>query len=80
VLSTLALSSCHVASRPSPGEEVLQQQQRRVVELESQLDGLRHNNDRWKLYCVFGGVGAVLLLIFGTALGAKTRHDAFATS
>ena len=27
-----------------------------------------------------GGVGAVGLLILGTALGAKTRHDALATS
>jgi hypothetical protein len=80
-LGSLTLSSCDIdPPPPSPSQEVLQQQQRRIVELESQLDGVRDTSDRWKLLCAAAGVGALVLLIFGTALGAKTRHDAYASS
>lgn len=80
--STIALNSCRVAPTPPSAVDpvVQQQQQKRVIDLESQLDGLRHLNDRWQIACASIGVGAIVLLILGTALGAKTRHDALATS
>jgi hypothetical protein len=80
LLSATALNSCRVAATQPPGDPKAQRQQQRVIELESQLDGLRHTNDRWQILCASAGVGAVVLLILGTALGAKTRHDALATS
>jgi hypothetical protein len=49
---------------------------RRIVELESQLDLQRHRSDRWQSFTVTLGASCVLLLILGTSLGAKTRHDA----
>jgi hypothetical protein len=79
VFGTFALSSCRNAIAPPPDPDIVRQQQKRVVELESQLDGLRHTNNRWQTVCALIGVGAVGLLIFGTALGAKTRNDALAT-
>lgn len=79
LLSATALSSCRVATTPSTGDPIVQQQSQRVIELESQLDGLRQTNDRWQILCASTGVGALVLLILGTALGAKTRHDALAT-
>jgi hypothetical protein len=78
IFSNLALSSCRHAAAPAMVDPIVAQQQHRVIELESQLDGLRHLNDRWQIACASAGVGAVLLLILGTALGAKTRHDALA--
>jgi hypothetical protein len=79
LLSTVVLSSCRHAAAPAMVDPIVAQQQHRVIELESQLDGLRLTNDRWQILCASTGVGAVLLLILGTALGAKTRHDALAT-
>jgi hypothetical protein len=78
-VGVVSLSSCRNAIAPEPDPDIVRQQQKRVVELESQLDGLRHTNNRWQTTCAMIGVGAVGLLILGTALGAKTRHDAFAT-
>jgi len=80
VLGCLTLSSCRNAITSPPDPDIMRQQQRRVIELESQLDGLRNTNNRWQTVCAVIGVGAVGLLILGTALGAKTRHDALATS
>ena len=83
LLGATALSSCRVSTASPPVDEFLQQQRRqqqqRVVELESQLDGLRHTNGRWQILCASLGVGAFVSLILGTALGAKTRHDALTT-
>jgi len=50
--------------------------QRRISELETQIDVQRHTTDRWQLTSVGLCVGCVALLIVGTSLGAKTRHDA----
>jgi hypothetical protein len=79
LFSIIALSSCREATTLPLDPDIVQQQQRRVIELESQLDGLRNTNNRWQTVCAVIGVGGIGLLILGTALGAKTRHDALAT-
>ena len=48
LFSAVALSSCRQAASLPVDPDIVQQQQRRVIELESQLDGLRNTNNRWQ--------------------------------
>lgn len=72
-----ALASCAPADK-HPLDMRLNEEahRRRITELESQLDLQRHRSDRWQSLTVTLGIGSLLLLIIGTSLGAKTRHDA----
>jgi hypothetical protein len=68
------MASCAPSAKNLP--LIDEAQQRRITELESQLQMQRHTNDHWQMITVSLGIGCVVLLIAGTALGAKTRHDA----
>jgi hypothetical protein len=68
------LASCAPVTKNLP--VIDEAQQHRITELESQLEVQRHRNDRWQLLTVATAIGGLVLLITGTALGAKTRHDA----
>ncbi len=68
------LASCAPSAKNLP--LIDEAQQRRITALESQLDLQRHHNDHWQMITVGLCIGCVALLILGTSLGAKTRHDA----
>jgi hypothetical protein len=51
-------------------------QQQKITELESQLKHQHSTTEHWQMVSVSLGAGCLVLLIIGTALGAKTRHDA----
>ena len=71
------LASCAPSTKDSSNTRLIDEaRQRRITELESQLDLQRHNNDHWQMITIGLCVGCVALLILGTSLGAKTRHDA----
>lgn len=76
LFSFLLLASC--AKEPAI-KTIIQpdgEARRRVVELEQQLLAQRKTTDRWELFTGSLGVGCLVFLILGTAIGAKTRHDA----
>lgn len=68
------LASC--ASETRPVVKTDEVQRRKIMELESQLSEQRKASARWQMITVYVGAGGVVLLMCGTALGAKTRHDA----
>jgi hypothetical protein len=74
LLSALLLASC--ARQPKTIVQPDEQARRRVVELEQQLQLQRKTTDRWEFYTGSLGVACLVFLVLGTALGAKTRHDA----
>lgn len=51
--------------------------QKRLVQVEHELTQQRKNNDSLSVVIGILGIGCVLLLVIGTALGAKVRrqHD-----
>ena len=53
-----------------------EEQRRRLAEAEQQLTVHRKSASSWQLAAGSAAVGAMLLLIVGTALGTKTRHAA----
>jgi len=73
--AVLCLLPC-CAREPKTIVQPDEQARRRVVELESQLHQQTQVTDRWQLITVSLGIGCVVLLVVGTSLGAKTRHDA----
>lgn len=74
LLMVLTLASC--ARQPRTLIQPDEQARRRVVELEQQLQTQRTATDNWEVLTGSLGVACLVFLIFGTALGAKTRHDA----
>jgi hypothetical protein len=77
LLLTGALASCAPSGKsPTDTRLIDEAHRRRIIELESQLDLQRHHSERWQSFTVTLGIGCVALLILGTSLGAKTRHDA----
>ncbi|TLD71662.1 hypothetical protein FEM03_05860 [Phragmitibacter flavus] len=75
ILLAAFLSSCKWATTSNllPGQ---QDKQQRIEHLEEQNYHQASSLKRWQLASVSLGAGCLVLLIVGTALGAKTRHDA----
>ena len=81
ILISMALASCAPSNTtPKASDDnrrmVEEARQRRITELETQIEVQRHATDRWQTTTAGLGIGCVVLLILGTSLGAKTRHDA----
>ena len=53
-----------------------EEQRRKLAEAEHQLTAQRQSADTWQLAAGSAAVGAMFLLIVGTALGTRTRHAA----
>lgn len=71
------LASCAPSTKDPTNIRLIDEaRQHRITELESQLDLQRHHNDHWQVITVGLCIGCVALLVLGTSLGAKTRHDA----
>ncbi|OAI56743.1 hypothetical protein AYO49_00510 [Verrucomicrobiaceae bacterium SCGC AG-212-N21] len=70
ILTALTLSGCTPvrAGWFNSGDE-----QRRLVETENQLLSQRASTDGWQIIAGLFGMGCVLLFVFGTALGTRTR-------
>ncbi len=81
LITAAALASCApVTKRPPAPDPEQELQQRRLSELERRLQMQHTTNDHWQTLAASLGVGCVVLLILGTALGTKTRHDALTPS
>ena len=68
--STAANAFWPFTSAPDPIPEYKE----KIVTLESHLSAQAILLNRWQIASGSLGIGCVLLLIIGTALGAKTRH------
>jgi hypothetical protein len=74
---TGALACCAPSGNPPADTGLVDEaNRRRIIELESQIALQQHRSERWQLCTVTLSIGCVLLLVLGTSLGAKTRHDA----
>ncbi len=84
--TAFACSSCSEAPAPPPPVDQLArsrvaelenqlQMQRRYAELGDRADAERGATDYWKTVAVSLGIGCTVMLIIGTALGSRTRHD-----
>lgn len=49
-------------------------QEEQIAKIERELESQRGFTDQWEVIAGVLGVGCVLLLVIGTALGSKTRH------
>jgi hypothetical protein len=75
-LALVMMNSCTLAHAdifgPSAGERDARQ---RLSTIETQLTYQRHNTENWQGAAGALAIGSLLLLIIGTALGAKTRRN-----
>jgi hypothetical protein len=57
-------------------EHALQEQERLTLEQQHLTIEQEHLNTRWQSISFITGIGCVVMLIIGTAIGSKTRKDA----
>ena len=81
LILTICLLLCSVTAQASwfsKGPDPLDEAKEKIVTLESHLTAQAILLNRWQIASGSLGIGCVLLLIIGTALGATTRkhHDA----
>ncbi len=67
-------ADAHARSRISELENQLQMH-RRYAELGDRADAERGATAYWKTIAVSLGIGCAVMLIVGTSLGSRTRHD-----
>ncbi len=60
---------------PPPPPDLGPEYRAKIVRLEEQVSEQLQTADRWKIASGSLAVGAVLLFVIGTALGAKTRQS-----
>lgn len=77
-LLTATFSSCKEPpdNTPLPPQKPNPEQQAKINQLQSALEQQSDATKRWQTIALSLGAGCFVLLILGTALGAKTRHDA----
>ena len=79
----LSLLSCVATARagwffddpPPPPPDLGPEYRAKIVRLEEQVSEQHQSADYWKIASGSLAVGAVLLFVIGTALGAKTRQS-----
>ena len=67
-------SACPKAQAGWFSNETEKELQKELVQTEEQLLQQRKATDQWEIIAGVLGVGCILLFVFGTAIGAKTRH------
>ena len=76
----LTMAGCPGEKNPpalQPGaEEMLRREKELRAEAEAHRDRERSRKEMWQALTGLAALCAVLLLIAGTALGSRTRHDA----
>lgn len=73
ILVAGALAGCDDQPQPNSGE--LEQARRKAAEAEQRAAETEESRDHWQTFALFTGVGAVVLLFVGAALGSKARND-----
>ena len=78
MITALALLAGCGGSPPAPGPDpsVIMEAQRREADAIQLADRERARREFWQGAAYTAGVAAVILLIAGTAIGSRTRHDA----
>ena len=79
VAIVFAMAGCHDDSQTPQQqitEELLQREREQRVQAEASRDKETASKERWQGYTVLAVVGAIILLITGTILGSRTKHDA----
>ena len=73
-----AMAGCHDDSQPPPNptEELLKREKEHRIQAEASRDKEAASKERWQGYTAAAVVGAVILLITGTILGSRAKHDA----
>ena len=74
ILILLLVSPAAHANWFSWSSDPIPEYKEKVASLETQLSAQRSTTDHWQIASGSLGIGCVLLLVIGTALGAKTRH------
>ena len=74
ILILLLVSPAAHANWFSWSSDPIPEYKEKITALETQLSAQRQTVNRWQIASGSLGIGCVLLLVIGTALGAKTRH------
>ena len=74
ILILLLVSPAAHAHWFSKAPDPIPEYKEKIASLENQLSAQRSTTDHWQIASGSLGIGCVLLLVIGTALGAKTRH------
>ena len=74
-----AMAGCHDDSQPpphNPTEELLHREREQRVQAEAGRDKEAASKEHWQNLTAVSAIGAIILLITGTALGARAKQDA----
>jgi hypothetical protein len=71
------MACCHDDSQPpTPTEELLQREKEQRMQAEANRDKETASKEQWQGLTAVSVIGAIILLITGTILGSRTKHDA----
>ena len=73
-----AMAGCPDGSQPPPPptEELLQREKEQRMQAEANRDKERARKEKWQVFAALAVVGAVIMLITGTILGSRAKHNA----
>ena len=74
-----AMANCHddgQPPQPNPTEELLQRERGQRLQAEANREKERAGKEHWQGLTAITAIGAIILLITGTILGSRAKHDA----